>query len=173
VRNSIFLVFVFFALLVSQALAQNLADVSRLDEKLKRQSEQTLPGWTHQRVEPFGQSENVLIEFWSSSNRRVKVSILFHTSVEEAREVLQRHAKYLSNKEDLRDLGDEGYTSSSSDVAFRRRNLTVYVRTMVDVDADADARNLTQTQRDEREKSEKQRLSKEFAQHVAKAIDAP
>ena len=161
-------------MLVGYNMAQNRSeDVNGLDEKLRRYLEQTMPGWTHERVEPLAKSENVLIQFWSSSNRRVKVSILVHKSTAEAKDVLQQHAKYSSDNESLRDLGDEAYATRSSDVAFRRGSLTIYLTAIANVDADADAQTLTQTQRSDRERSEMRRLSREFAKQVAMAIDSP
>ena len=176
-RQRVFAAFALLTLLLSHTFAQTGAELDRLDEKLTRHFENAMPDWKHERVKPIaGSGDNVLIEFWSFSNRKVKVSVLLHKSVEEAEEVMQKHAKYATNKQTLVGLGDEAYASAyaSSNVAFRRGKFTVYVSTTVDVDADADAQNLTtQGQRSEREQSEMQRWSREFAQHVVTVIDAP
>lgn len=175
-KNRFFSAFVLVTLLSAQALvAQNQSELDALDEKIKRHFEKTIPGWKHERVEPVMKSENVLIEFWSAGNRKVKVSILPHNSEEEAREVFKRRGQYGLNKEVLKGLGDEAAASGygGSDLAFRRGKYTIYIRSTADVDADPDARGLTQEQRFEREKSEMRRLSREFAKHVADALDAP
>lgn len=135
-----------------------------------------MPNWQHERGEPIaGSDDTVLIEFWSFSNRKVKVSVLLHKSVEEADTVMQNHARYSFNKLTLTGLGDEAHASGygSSDIAFRRGKFTVYVSTTADVDGDTDAQELTQEQRFAREKFEMQRWSREFAQQVVSAMDTP
>jgi hypothetical protein len=174
-KNRVLAAFVFLILL-GHASAQKTAGLNRLDEKLARHLETKMPDWKHERGEPIaGSDDSVLIEFWSFSNRKMKVSILLHDSVEQAQQVIENHARYSFNKETLTGLGDEAYASGygSSLVAFRRGKFTVYVSTTADVDADLDAGYLTQEQRFEREKSEMKRLSTEFAKHVVDAIDAP
>ena len=174
-KQRVFVAFVLLLILLGNVCAQASAELDRLDEKLTRHFEKAMPNWKHERVEPMaGSGNNVLIEFWSFSNRKVKISVLLHKSVAEAEAVMQNHARYSLNKQTLTGLGDEAYASGygSSDVAFRRGKFTVYVSTTVDVDADADAQGFTQGQRSEREKAEMQRWSKEFAQHVVSAMDA-
>ena len=168
--------FVFLTLVLGQAFAQNSWELNRLDAKLAQHLEKKMREWKHQRGEPIaGSGDNVLIEYWSFSNRKVKVSILLHHSVAEAQQVIQNHARYSFNKETLTGLGDEAYASGygSSVVGFRRGKFTVYISTTADVDADADAGSLNQEQRFEREKSEMKRLSREFAKHLVNAMDAP
>jgi len=168
--------FVFLTLLLGHAFAQNTLELNRLDEKLAQHLQKKMPEWKHQRGEPIaGSGDNVLIEYWSFSNRKIKVSILLHKTVAEAQEAIQNHARYSFNKETLTELGDEAYASGygSSLVAFKRGKFTVYVATNADVEGDADALTLNQEQRVEREKSEMKRLSREFAKLVVDAMDAP
>jgi|SRR5882724_5636346 len=174
-RDRIFFVFLLLTFLVGQAFAQGSSDLDKLHEQFSRYFERVMPDWKHERVEPVYKNENVLIQFWSFSNRKVKISILPYKSAEEARAALQRHAKYQMNKQQLNDVGDEAYAGGygSGDVAFRKGKLTVYVSTTADVDSDPDARTLTQAQRFEREKSEIRRLSLKFAKYAVDAIDAP
>jgi len=175
-KERLLVAFVSSTLLFSNTFAQASLELDRLDQKLTRYFEKTMPYWKHERVEPIaGSGDNVLIEFWSFSNRKVKVSVLLHNSVADAQEVMRDHARYSLNKQTLVGLGDEAYASGygSSDVGFRKGKFTVYVSTVADVDADADAQSLTQDQRFKREKSEMQRWSRQFAQHVVTAMDAP
>lgn len=174
-KNRSLSTFVMLILLVSHALAQQSQTLDELDEKIKRHFEKALPGWKHERVEPFMKSENVLVEFWSLSNRKVKVSIMSYKSVEEARGVFKNHEKYSPNKELMTGLGDEAVASGygSSEVAFRRGRYNVFISTTADVEADPDARSLNQSQMNERQKSEMRRLSREFAKHVADALSGP
>lgn len=174
-KNRVAVILVLSTLLVSQALAQDRTKLYALDEKVRRDFETTMPGWKHERVEPIVQSENVLIEFWSFANRKVKISILPHESVEKAHEVFKNHERYSFNKEVLNGLGDEAVASGygSSDVAFRKGKFTVYISTAADVDADSDARSLSQSERSKREKSEMVRLSRAFARHLDRVLDGP
>jgi hypothetical protein len=174
-KNRAVPLFAILILLVSTSLAQERPELDELDQKIQRHFEKASPGWKHERVEPIEGSKNVLIEFWSLGNRKVKISILPHDSSEQAKEEFQNFAKYGVNREALKEVGDEamawGY--GSSDIGFRRGKYTVYISTVADVDSDPDARSLTQDQRFEREKSEMRRLSREFAKYVAAALDAP
>jgi hypothetical protein len=69
-------------LLATFAFGQQNWELDRLDEKLVRYFEKEMPDWKHKRVEPIAGSKDVLIQFWSFSNRSAKVSILLHESVE-------------------------------------------------------------------------------------------
>jgi hypothetical protein len=175
VKNRAVVVFAFIALLVSPSLAQDHPELDVLDQKIIRHFKQALPEWKHERIEPIVKGGNVLIEFWSFANQKVKVSILPHDSVEQAKEVFKNHERYSFNKEVLTGLGDEAVASgyASADVAFRRGKYTVYISGGVDVSLDPDARNLTESQRIERERSEARRLCRELAKHVADALDVP
>ena len=123
-KNRVLAAFVFLILL-GHASAQKTAELNRLDEKLARHLETKMPDWKHERGEPIaGSDDSVLIEFWSFSNRKVKVSILLHDSVEQAQQVIENHARYSFNKETLTGLGDEAYASGygSSLMAFEEVN---------------------------------------------------
>lgn len=167
--------FVMFALTILPltATAQNNQDLDKLDQKFIKHFERVMPGWKHERVEPVYKNENVLIQFWSVPHRKVKISIIPRKSAQEAREILQRDLQL--NRKRLTDVGDEAFSGGygDGDIAFRRGRFTVYIRTHADVDSDPDARTLSQPQRFEREKSERRRLSIEFAKHAANAVDAP
>jgi hypothetical protein len=159
-----------------QALTQERAKfLDALDEKIRRDFEEMRPGWKHERVEPIVKIENVLIEFWSKANKKVKVSILPHESAEKAHEVFKNFDRYSPNKQVLNDLGDEaiGWGYGSADVAFRRGKFTVYISGGVDISADPDYRSMSETERIEREKSEAARLNREFAKHIVRVLDAP
>jgi hypothetical protein len=155
--------------------AEDRLALERLDEKVSGHLELKLPGWKHKHGEPMLGSKNVIEDFWSVANRVVKVSILPHESAKEARSVLREFVKYNSEKEELKGLGDEAYAwgYALSNIAFREGAFTFYVSTTAKVDQDADARLLPAAKRDERERLEMRRLSREFAQHVVDAIDAP
>ena len=156
-----------------QAVAQAPVDLDRLDDKLIRHVESEMPGWKHKRGEPIPGSKNVLIEFWSFSNRVVKISIVPYGSAQEAREVLQRFKKYNIQKEELTGLGDDAYGSGYgfSNVTFTKGKFIMYVSTYAEVDSDPDARMLSQVERGNRERAEMRRLSREFAKHLADAMD--
>lgn len=157
----------------STSSAQNQPDLDKLDEKFQRYFERIMPGWKHERVEPVYKDENVLIQFWSAPSRKVKISIMPHKSAQKAEEVLKNSRQL--NRVRLTDLGDEAFAGGygSASISLRKGKFTIYISTYADIDSDVDARTLTQEQRFEREKSEKRRLSLEFAKHAAKAVDAP
>jgi hypothetical protein len=161
-------------LLLSQARAQDRAKLDALDEKIRRDFAETMPDWKHERVDPIVKTEKVLIQFWSFAHRKVKVSILFHESVEKSHEVFKNYERY-NAKEVLSGLGEEAVASgyAAADVAFRIDKFTVYISTVADVDSDADAKSLSESERTTRERSEMVRLSREFARQVARVLDAP
>jgi len=160
--------------LLSHAFAQTQV-VDELDAKIKSYLEKTLSGWKYERVEPLRNSPDVLVQFWSSANRKVKISVMPYNSVQEAQEVFKNHKRYSLNKEPLDSVGDDAVASGygSSDVAFRKGKYNVYISTTADVESDPDARSLTQAQIFEREKSEMRRWGRELAKHVANALTGP
>lgn len=64
-KNRVAVIFALLTFLVTQASAQDRTKLDDLDEKVRRNFETTMPEWKHERVEPFGKSEDVLVEFWS------------------------------------------------------------------------------------------------------------
>src|SRR5260370_27645879 len=92
-----------------QTIAQDKRELDKLEEKFSRYFEKAMPGWKHERVEPIVPTENVLIQFWSASERKVKVSIVPYRSGAEARAALDIFMKYERDKETLKDFGDEAY----------------------------------------------------------------
>lgn len=175
-KHRVLVAFIFLTLVFGHAFAQDRAELDGLDEKLTRYFEKKMPDWKNQRGQPIaGSGDNVLIQVWSFSNIKIKVSILLHKSVVEAQQVMQNHARYALNKETLTGLGDEAYASGwgATRVAFRRGKFTVYLLAGADIDADPTARSLNQEQRFEREKSETRRWSREFAKYLVNAMDAP
>ena len=171
----IFLLILIAVLPIGHGRAQGQEDLDSLDDKISHHVATKMPGWAHKRGEPIKGSKNVLVEFWQFSNRVVKISIVPQKSVEEAREKMQSFIRNTKEAEPLKGFGDEAYSwgYAGSNVIFRRGKIAVFVSTVADVDEDPDARMLNQVERSERERSEIKRLSKEFAKHVASAIDLP
>jgi hypothetical protein len=162
------------AILTSTAVGAQ-TDLDQVDAKLKRVVESHLPGWKQKRVEPIGGSKNVLVLFWSNSNRVVKVSVIAYKTGHAAWEAIEDFAMHEPSKEELKDLGDEGYAwgYDHGNVAFRRGKFIFYLSTDANIDDDPDARSLTALEKNERMRSERRRWSREFARHAAKAIDTP
>jgi hypothetical protein len=163
------------SILLSQTLAQDKAELDRLDEKFTRYFEKAMPGWKHERVDPMVPTENVLIQFWSASERKVKISIIPYRSANEARIALENFMKFERTKEPLTDYGDEAYARGygSADVAFRKGRLGIFVSTTAEIGARPEERMLNQSQRFELMKSEMRKWSREFAKHAASAMDSP
>lgn len=153
---------------------QGRFDLDKLNEKFVRHFEKVLPGWEHRRVQPADKDENVMIQFWSLGNRKIKISVLPHSSAEAARDALKSFVGSDPKRESLQ-FGDEGYAwgYGGGSIALRKGRLTIYIRGFADIDSDADARSLSQDQRFDREKAEIKRLSREFAKHAVNAVDAP
>ena len=120
-------------------------------------------------------STNVLIQYWSFENRRIKIAIIPQKSAQEAREKMQLAVKDMRDAVELKGLGDEAYSwgYAGANVMFRRGRFAVFVSTYAQVESDPDARNLSPLQRGERERSEMKRLSEVFAKQMATAIDLP
>jgi hypothetical protein len=174
-KTRIFMVLIVFGLTAIQGTAQNQSELDRIEDKLTRQVASKMPGWKYRRGQPMQGSSNVVVGFWVSSNRVVKVSIMQHESAQHAKEVLRGFVKYESQKEELKGLGDEayGWGYGMSNVVFTRGNVIVYVSTYAEVESDPEARSLSPVERGEREKSEMKRWSREFAKHAVNGIDLP
>lgn len=174
-KNRLVTAFAFLGFFLVPALAQDKSELDRLEDKISHHIETKMPGWRHIRSEPIEGSKNVLVEFWSFSNRVVKVSIVPQKSAQEAREKMQVFARDTKEAEEVKGFGDEAYAwgYAGSNLFFRRGRVAVFVSTVADVDEDADVRGLSPLEKNARMKSEMKRLSREFAKHVATAIDIP
>jgi hypothetical protein len=167
------LALVLMVIAVPVSATQDKFDLDKLNEKFVRHFEKVLPGWQHKRVEPVDKDENVLIQFWSFGNRKIKVSVLPRSSTAEARDALKSFVGSDPTRESLQ-VGDESYAwgYGSGSVALRKGRLSIYIAAFADIDSDTDASSLSQEQRFEREKAEIRRLSREFAKHAVDAVDA-
>jgi hypothetical protein len=162
-------------ILSALTIALPQSDLDKLDEKFTRHIEKVMPGWKHERVEPIVPTENVLIQFWSASERKVKISIMPHSSGAEARTAIENFVKYERNKETLKDIGEEAYAwgYGFSDVVFRKGRYTIFVSTTADIGARPEERTLSQAERFDLMRSEMRRWSMQFAKHAATALDSP
>lgn len=72
-------------------------------------------------------------------------------------------------------FGGDAYSwgYAMSNVTFRRGRYIIYISAYAGVESDPEARSLSPEQKNEREKSEVRRWSREFAKHMATAIDLP
>lgn len=170
------LMLLFFVLMtVSVPIIAQDDDLDRLEQKVARHVESKMPGWQHKRIAPVQGSNGVINSHWQTSTRIVNISVVRYDSANKARETMQPLIKYMRQKEELKGLGDEAYAwgYGLSNISFRRGRYIVNLDGFADVNADPDAQTLTPLQRGERERSELKRLTREFAKHVATAMDEP
>jgi hypothetical protein len=168
---SLFLLTFFLA----QVHAQNDAELDSVRNKIGSHIQSKMPGWRHRPSEPIQGSKGVLVDYWVSTNRIVKISVVRYASPQEAKALLQQFMMYESQKQELKGLGEAAYAwgYGLSKVVFLRGKFLVYLSTYAEVDSDPDARSLSPSARGERERSEMKRLSQEFAKHMVTAVDQP
>lgn len=166
---------VFLGLIVGQVMAQTDAEVTRLQEKASRHLEDKMPGWRHERGESIRGSERVSVDFWSFQKRKVKIEVVPYSSAQRAKDAFAQFSNYEPDREDLKGFGGDAFAwgYEQSNVAFRRGRFIIYVSSYAAVESDSDAQTLTPTQKHERQRSEMKKWSKEFAKHMATAIDLP
>src|SRR2546430_15395248 len=76
-------------------------DVNVLEDKLTSYLNTQMPRWKHRRAQPIQGSERTLVEFWSFSNRNVKIAIDPYKSSQDAQEAFRGFLKYQIEREDL------------------------------------------------------------------------
>ncbi len=168
------LVALFAVLVIGQATAQDQPDLDRLDEKFTRHLENKMPGWTHERVEPIQGSRGVLIQAWSSPNRKIRIAVSSAKSAEEARRGMQSFMREVKGQP-LPGLGDDAFVwgYEGSDLEVRRGRYVFDLNAGADVERDPDARLLPPTQKHTRRQAEVKRIIREFAKHLVDAADIP
>ncbi len=149
--------------------AQELSpQLKKIAESLEPAMKEQLPEWEFERVPALLGSPTVLIEFWSLHQRKVKVSILLHSSELEASETIRKFVAAEHTKLNISGIGDEAYTwGYENAVAFRKRNLTVYVSANSQIPAEATS---NQSDQSKLERDEESALSKNFARIVSNAL---
>ncbi|PYS22440.1 MAG: hypothetical protein DMF72_13475 [Acidobacteria bacterium] len=155
------------------ANAQN--DLDRLDDKLRKHLEKKMPGWSYSRVEPMQGGAGVLIQVWSSKNRKVRIVAIQKGSAADAKESMNNFARNVREAQPWVEAGDEGYAWGYDlrQTHFRRGKIIFDIEVGADVNLDDDARSLSGAERQSREKAEIKRWTKEFANHVVDVADAP
>lgn len=164
---------VFLSLSLGPAAAQDRDELDKLDDKFKRYFEKAMPGWMHERVDPIVATENVLIQFWSSSGRKVKISIMPHRSGAEARTALQNFVKYDRDRETLNNHGDEAYAwgYGHSRIVIRKGRYLLFISSTATIGLRPEERMLSDSDRFELMKSEMRRWSMEFAKQASKSME--
>jgi hypothetical protein len=157
--------------LAGTAISQNDVELERLANQVTEHIATQMTGWQHKRL--MQPSKDIVVDFWTGTNRIVKISIMQRTSVEEAHYNFMKLPREEQDTRELKGLGDEAYSwgYGRSNIVFRRGKYTVYVSTNAEVDRDVDAGPLSGEQKSERKISEMTRLSSEFAKHIAAVID--
>ena len=168
-------VILLLGLIAGPVVAQTDAEVTNLQEKANRHLEIKMPGWKHQHGEPIQGSGGVLVDFWQFEKRKVKIRVIPYASGRIAKEAFDEFKKYEPDREELKGFGDDAYSwgYALSNVTFRRGRFIVYVSSYAAVELDPDARTLTPEQTNQRQRAEMRKWSKEFAKHMATAIDLP
>ena len=168
------LAFVGLLILSSVALGQSNSDnLAKLTKTLDEKIEKEKPGWIHHSITPIEGSRNIIIEQWQSGDVTIKVAVVeygvpgdavvalkeFKTQlkIEENASAVNRKTAVRLIKEDLPELGDEGFAwdiRGSEAAAFRKGSYLVFVSI---------AQPLYRTDVS---------LSREFARYVADVIPA-
>jgi len=151
-------------------MSQDDDELERLADRVTQEIAIQMTGWQHKRlIQP---SKDVIIDFWTSPNRFVKIATMQQKSVEEAHDNLGRLVSDERDAKELKGVGDEAYSwgYGGSNIVFRRGKYTVYVSTNAEVDRDADATALSVEQRSARRVSEMIRLSRQFAGYAVTVI---
>jgi cell fate (sporulation/competence/biofilm development) regulator YlbF (YheA/YmcA/DUF963 family) len=157
------------ATFVSVTVGQRRADVDRVGEKIATQLESRLSGWRHKPVEPFGPGSNIVVQSWSLTNRTVKVAVAIHESAEDAKAEIRNFLQFKREPQELRGFGDEAFVTDpdGSDIVLRRGRYVIYISSLANVENDSDARKLSKVEREARQKTEVQRIGKEFAKQLS------
>src|SRR6185369_2059410 len=145
-KRKIFTAVAFLAILTGSAHAQPRSELDRLDDTFKRIIGRAFPDWKYERGEPVWNTANVLIQFWSTPRKVVKIAVVPYHSASEARDVVSKFVKSELDRETLSQVGDEAYAwgYASSNIVFRRGSVVVYTSVTVEIGAAPEERMLTQ-----------------------------
>ncbi len=105
-----------------------------LGVKLDKTFDRHLRTWTRERIVPVYPGENVLIESWKASDRRVKIAVVPYPSNEAASKALSDFTRHQSTKATVSSIGAEAWIwGYSNDIAFRRGSLNVFIGSVVEL----------------------------------------
>jgi hypothetical protein len=141
-------------------------------DHIERAIKENHPEWKLERIEPIVKTENVIIDQWRFDDSSVRVSFVPHKNANDAKEAIEDFRKYMKCNEEIQDLGDGGcwFGGHGTELAFRRGRITVYISSAIEMSLDPYVDNVM----DPKDRfTETRKLSKELAQHAAKAIDSP
>ncbi|MGH9906016.1 MAG: hypothetical protein ACRD8U_10615 [Pyrinomonadaceae bacterium] len=172
-KYRLLLAVVLSALSFMDVLGQGDVDLDSLDHKIKQHLQSNILGWTHRRGQPITGSGNVLIEKWSSPNRGIKISIVPYKSAARAQEVIRHFLEFDKDVQEVKEIGNEAYAWGweGTNLVFRKGKYLVYLSAGYDADSDPDLRMLEPNEKRRRQIQEIRRINKEFAKHVATAVD--
>lgn len=155
----------------ASAKCQNISpDLQRMAEHIEQRIKENHPEWKLQRIEPIVKTENVVIDQWRFRDSGVRVSFVPHKNASDAKEAMEFFAKFMKCHEEIRDLGDGGcwFGGDATELAFRRGRITVFISSAVEMSLDPYVDKVM----DPKDRFiETRKLSQEFAQHAARAID--
>lgn len=115
--------------------AQKLSpEMVSLGVKLDNSFDRHLRGWTRERIVPVYPGENVLIESWKTSDRRVRIAIVPYPSNEAASDALADFTRHPSTKATVSSIGNEAWQSGhANSIAFRRGHVNVFIESGVEL----------------------------------------
>jgi len=162
-------------LLVVLALGvgQGKVELDALSDKISSHLESNLQGWKYERIPPFGTPETkVIVHRWYTTNRAVMFQIAVRATEEDAKKEIRSSLEFRREPQELIGLGDEAYVPepNQSDLVLRRGRYVIYIHPYVE--GDSALQNLPAPEREAREKSEGDKIGKEFAKLLA-AIELP
>lgn len=157
------------ATLASVAVGQGKTDVDRLAEKIAKQLEPKLTGWRYRRVEAFQPSSTIVVQSWYTPTRVVSVKVAIRETDEDANKEIKSFLQFRSEPQELTGFGDEAYATERDyrSIVMRKGRFVIYINPVAYVETDPDAQTLSKAELETRNKSEVERLGKEFAKHLS------
>lgn len=157
------------ASLASVAVGQGKTEVDRLAETIAKQMEPKLTGWRYRRVEAFQPSSTIVAQSWYTPTRVVSVTVAIRETAEDAKKEIKSFLEFRREPQELTGFGDEAHATDRDypTIVMRRGRFVIYISTVAFVDSDPDAQTLSKAELETRNKSEIQRLGKEFAKHLS------
>jgi hypothetical protein len=102
--------------------------LSDVEDRFVNAVEQQLPGWSHKTVKPIQGSGDVVINQWTSGEKAVSVTLIRHSSQEEAVKKIHQFTEDIKASKVASESGDEQYVvGAQGSIVLRKHQFTINI----------------------------------------------
>jgi hypothetical protein len=165
-KKTLVVTLIVLGLYVSASPQGAVSDVPSLGNIISASIHNKKPDWELESLTPSRESQGVVIQQWTLNKQSVRITLVPHSSADDASRAVRDLGRDNQTKEPLSNLGDEGLSWGRGTVTFRKGQVTINVNAVIR----RNHRENRENKEGDKILQEERKVCREFARIIADAI---